>query len=248
MSSTKIAVLIILILFSLRGDLLTNVNGLTVHDRILINANMFSRPARRLWAHKVYPRRFFTNSWWGKCHFKDTLSFSEILTQLGNLPKFDALDVSVCGRLSSVPRIINGTEAERQIFKYNAALVDMSRSGNKVFCGSSILSSRFVLTAAHCIEPYAKSIHKLRVSIGEYDLAVRSDKWRKIMKIADCQMHKEYTGKSPFRNDIALIKTSDEIVFNEFIGPICLPPVAQRPDFFEEQAIVSGWGLTNGSL
>ena len=54
-----------------------------------------------------------------------------------------------CGNPIVQPRIVGGHPAVRQSFPWQAALVT---SGNNVpFCGATILSTRLVVTAAHCV-------------------------------------------------------------------------------------------------
>lgn len=62
--------------------------------------------------------------------------------------------------------------------------------------------------------------------------------------IASCV---EYSSGSPdhlFRFEFSE-RREFQIIFHEFVGPVCLPPVAKRSNFSSEEAIVTGWGRTN---
>ena len=45
-----------------------------------------------------------------------------------------------------------------------------------------------------------------------------------------------------FRNDVALVRLQDEVVFKEHISPVCLPSYEQS--FIHQYAKVIGWGRT----
>lgn len=47
-------------------------------------------------------------------------------------------------------RIVGGYEAPEGAFPYQISL----RNNNRHFCGGSILNSRWIVTAAHCVQGY----------------------------------------------------------------------------------------------
>lgn len=49
-------------------------------------------------------------------------------------------------------RIAGGLEAERHQFPYQVGVVTHLASGNG-FCGGSLVSRNYVMTAAHCLQP-----------------------------------------------------------------------------------------------
>ncbi|XP_016996599.2 serine protease grass [Drosophila takahashii] len=135
-------------------------------------------------------------------------------------------------------RIVRGKEAIIKSAPFMAYLYYNS----ELYCGGTIITQRYVLTAAHCMRTY------LKVRLGEHD--IRSD--------PDCQngncspsveefdiqtatKHRHFS--RTLANDIALLKLSRNIIFNVHIQPICLllNPAA-APNVNEYQAF--GWGQT----
>ena len=49
-------------------------------------------------------------------------------------------------------RIVGGVEANFNAFPWIAGLVYSNKSVKRPFCGGSLISSSFVLTAAHCVD------------------------------------------------------------------------------------------------
>ena len=61
----------------------------------------------------------------------------------------------VCG-LANEPsisgRIIGGTETSSNEFPWQVYLVMETNSGSRLVCGGSLIDSKWVLTAAHCLD------------------------------------------------------------------------------------------------
>lgn len=56
----------------------------------------------------------------------------------------------------------------------------------------------------------------------------------------------EHFNSENLHNDIALIRLKQDVIFNQFIYPICLPVAAnlRNLDFYNELLFVAGWGRT----
>ena len=57
-----------------------------------------------------------------------------------------------CGVVQRRSRIVGGEETEVSEYPWQAGLVD--KGSSKVWCGGSLLNSKWVLTAAHCTDGY----------------------------------------------------------------------------------------------
>lgn len=117
-------------------------------------------------------------------------------------------------------RIFRGINATKGQFPYFAQVLTNATEPNAtqpdyIICGGSIISAKFILTAAHCLEHYTR----VMVTLGIYD--VEDNSTQQIRHAEHTFVHKGYdlaTGS----NDIALIELTNEIEFSDDIKPIAL--------------------------
>jgi secreted trypsin-like serine protease len=131
------------------------------------------------------------------------------------------------------PRIINGEVAALGQFPWQAA-VHFSGQGFIWFCGGSIISEEWILTAGHCVYE-AENATASTGLVGLYEhIGVMS-------KISDFVLHPGYNADT-LENDIGLIKLKEPLKFDENQAAIAL-----SEDFLEDgvHVTVSGWGTTS---
>ncbi|KAM3875216.1 transmembrane protease serine 13a [Diretmus argenteus] len=142
-----------------------------------------------------------------------------------------------CGRQRSTARIIGGTQAKLGQWPWQLSL---HYRGSHT-CGGVLISPDFVLTAAHCFPrsiPSAMNANYWRV----YGGAVSQDKLPQPYLVEKILVNENYNNRTNDQ-DIALLKLTAPVDFNNAVLPACLPAHAQR---FRPQTKcwTSGFGTT----
>ncbi|XP_072747521.1 mite allergen Der p 3-like [Anoplolepis gracilipes] len=134
-------------------------------------------------------------------------------------------------------RIINGEDVAPGEIPYQVSLQTQNFFH---FCGGSILSEYYVITAAHCVAE--KRLADMIIVAGTVSL-IRSGVKRAIKQIIS---HKEYDPYNSYINDIALLKLLAPLKPSRDIGFVTLP----KQDEIIQQgtaARVSGFGRISES-
>lgn len=157
-----------------------------------------------------------------------------------------------CGIPNRSTRIVNGVDTEKNEYPWQVGLVN-SPSGQagtytklieyyktQPFCGGSLIDSRTVLTAAHCVHSASGKIPpwELEVLIGEHDTTVDDGQIR--IGVEEVIIHPEYNVRTKFDMDYTLLILDTPIRWSKIARPVCLPHVGTSYDNIE--ATVTGWG------
>jgi len=142
------------------------------------------------------------------------------------------------------PFIVGGSEAAPHSIPWQISLgVQLFSVDLGPQCGGSIISSQHAITAAHCVTSFK---HKYYYIIAGAHSLEKKDPFEKRVKVEKVTIHPGYNDGDIAYNDIALLKLSEPLEFNEAIQPICLPHAAQEWGEGDE-FLVSGWGSLIGS-
>jgi len=143
-----------------------------------------------------------------------------------------------CG-VTPVPqsRIVNGDEAKEGAWPW---IVSLQTSGGFHFCGGSILTPTWILTASHCVDSRKNSPTSMRVVAGAHNIKSREGTQQK-MTPKRIIMHQSY-GVGGFLNaDIALIELSSPLRLNSRVVRACVPQQGVYPKV-GAQCYIAGWG------
>ena len=111
-----------------------------------------------------------------------------------------------------------------------------------VFCSGTILTKKFILTAAHCFF-FSPRYQPTHVKVGANDIESIFTEERKIL---DKKIHPDYNNASlAYYFDIAIITVDEELTFSPRIYPICLPPASSLHPGNGIGISVQGWGITD---
>ncbi|XP_053176790.1 transmembrane protease serine 4a isoform X2 [Scomber japonicus] len=141
-----------------------------------------------------------------------------------------SLTCSDCGQVGSQDRIVGGTDAFIADWPWQVSL----QQGGQHTCGGSLVSPRWIVTAAHCFIG-KKELTRWRVVSGRTYMASLGGSY-----VDRVIVNGDY---DPGRNDydIALMRLSSPIKVGESQKPVCLPPKALGLAA-GSSLVVTGWG------
>ncbi|KAI8425101.1 hypothetical protein MSG28_006960 [Choristoneura fumiferana] len=164
-------------------------------------------------------------------------------------------DTTVCG-VQNDDRIVGGTFTEIDEHPWMALLrYDKSRDWG-FYCGGVLISSKYVLTAAHCVKgkDLPRDWRLSQVRLGEWNTSSSID-----CSDGDCAATPQdvpieeiiaHEGYDPYddnqHNDLALLRLARAVQYSAWVKPICLPSTnALKTAMWEDYDLeVAGWGKT----
>lgn len=137
--------------------------------------------------------------------------------------------------------IVGGSDAAPGEFPWQLSQERLSGSTWSHSCGASLLSPRYGLSAAHCVDGATADI--LRVVAGLHD---RTDPaGAQIANIASFKIHELYdNGQASYANDIAILTFASDIIVGGNIDNARLP-TNNNNQYVGLICQISGWGRTD---
>jgi secreted trypsin-like serine protease len=134
-------------------------------------------------------------------------------------------------------RIVGGQEVTPNSIPHQAALIMLNENGGSTICGGSLVTTRTVLTAAHCV----RNAVTTQVILGAHNRhTVESSQQRETVTAANTRIHELFAPN--LDEDIALLILQRTAQINEFVQTVALPTNYANEDFAGEDGTISGWG------
>ncbi|KAM7086817.1 prothrombin [Molossus nigricans] len=143
-------------------------------------------------------------------------------------------------------RIVEGWDAEIGLAPWQVMI--FRKSPQELLCGASLISDRWVLTAAHCLlyPPWDKNFteNDILVRIGKHSRTRYERGIEKISMLEKIYIHPRYNWRDTLDRDIALLKLKKPITFSNYIHPVCLPDKETAARLLQSgyKGRVTGWG------
>ncbi|XP_017002403.2 serine protease persephone [Drosophila takahashii] len=138
-----------------------------------------------------------------------------------------------------VIHIVGGYPVDQGVYPHMAAIGYITFGTFDFRCGGSLIASRFVLTAAHCVNTDAKTPAFVRLGAVNVE---NPDKSHQDIVVRSVKIHPQYVGNK--YHDIAILELQHDIVETKDIRPACLHTEPADPPL-NAKLFVAGWGTIN---
>lgn len=177
---------------------------------------------------------------------KDNRCISKVNPECDGTPDCeDGSDEEICDCGKSkfkTSRIVGGQDANEGEFPWQ---VSLHVKGSGHVCGASIISPKWLVTAAHCVQDDGR-VRYSQAATWQAQLGLHVQRkmaaqvvTRNLKRIIPHPNYNDYT----FDNDIALMELESPVAFSDYIQPICLP--AAQHSFPPGNTVwITGWGAT----
>ncbi|XP_018335834.1 modular serine protease-like isoform X2 [Agrilus planipennis] len=159
-----------------------------------------------------------------------------------------------CGKRGGIGQtnVVGGNIALKHDFPWHVGIYLSSDKTH--ICGGSIISSKFIVTAAHCLtnletgdlKPTSEFLVKVGKHYREYD-DPRDSKYTQNTIIKSISKHRSYRGQTQnHQADLAIIELQEPLKWTKYVQPICInwDPKYGNNDLGSDSGLVVGWGFT----
>ncbi|KAH8292220.1 hypothetical protein KR054_007124, partial [Drosophila jambulina] len=143
-----------------------------------------------------------------------------------------------CG-ISVESRLLGGEQATAEQYPWLARIAYRNRTSSRISfrCSGSLISSNYIVTAAHCVVNLVSDLELSHVRLGGTDAS-------NVLAISQVQVHPNYD-QPRYANDIALLRINTTGVG---ITPICLPLNSSTTlgnSLVGQTGVAAGWSTRN---
>ncbi|CAK8986615.1 Serine protease 27 (Marapsin) (Pancreasin) [Durusdinium trenchii] len=162
----------------------------------------------------------------------------------------DGVDAT-CGRVGwhstkRQNRIVHGQDSKQCAWKWQVSLRAMINGTAQHFCGGTLISEKWILTAAHCTAFLNDcKMSKMQVVAGGWHQKMENNTDGGIVTrgVRRVLIHPSFNVESHFSMDFGLLELDAPVPFDDCVGSVCLP----TKDFptVGTNCEVTGWGTLN---
>lgn len=142
--------------------------------------------------------------------------------------------------------IFGGDVIQRGEWPWLVAIYLSEMFGLSFACGGNLISSKAVLTAAHCVRTANKYYQPREILLyfGHFNRLDWTEDDSIRQRPAEIFIHSDYKrGRHSKDADLAILITRESVEFNKFIQPVCLWSADDDGEESEDvKGIVVGWG------
>ena len=137
-------------------------------------------------------------------------------------------------------RIVGGEIVQKRTWGWMVSL----QKYNTHFCGASLISAEYAITAAHCVSNSVYFPGSLSILAGVNTLSQSTSTKAQRRKLISIDVHPAYD-KQDFFNDIAIIRFAPLTTTSQAeISFVCLPESFRDPFSAGNDLVATGWGYT----
>lgn len=147
--------------------------------------------------------------------------------------------------------VINGKPTKKGQFPWLVAYYHNGERESGFICGGSLVSTKLVITAAHCIHykyDLPRKVEEALFYIGKYYLSILEDERDFVVSPASrFILHPDWNSYTEsFDADIALVILTRTVSFSQSVKPICLwTATNDYRDMINSYGIIAGYGKTS---
>ncbi|XP_054014049.1 uncharacterized protein LOC128895470 isoform X1 [Hylaeus anthracinus] len=187
-------------------------------------------------------RSYYTLSYNEKSLDKTILTFKPSECPSGEILRVKCKNLE-CGIRTQAPsqarsnvsrrsRIVGGGSSSAGSWPWQVALY---KEGDYQ-CGGALISDRWIVSAAHCF--YHAQDKYWVARIGATRRGSFPSPYEQVLRLDHISLHPEYIDNG-FINDIAMLRLEEQVVFSDYVRPICLPETEPKSG---TMCTVTGWG------
>ncbi|XP_072033370.1 uncharacterized protein [Amphiura filiformis] len=155
----------------------------------------------------------------------------------------DIFETGYCGtqRAPNI-RILDGYDALPGQWPW---MVSMRDTANRHRCGGVLIGTRWVLTAAHCIDEVESAEDRLTSAVFGDTRISRTSAYNQAVRFSSMIIHPQWNPRSSPASqvefDIALVDLGRSVDITNYVRPICLASLLTETTFYHS-CYVAGWG------